>query len=322
MKRFSIIVPVYNVERYLKKCVETILKQTYKNYEIILVNDGSTDQSGEICDEFSMNYQCINVIHKKNGGLSSARNVGLREANGEYIIFIDSDDYIESGTLEEFDTELRKSINADVLITRIKKIYDITKIKYMDKNMPLESFIHWEKEEITKWMFSNSDSLWPSVRYIVKNSFIKRNNLQFPQGYLHEDIEWTFKLFIYAQTFAVTSCYWYNHRMERQGSITTTINSKRTLDVISLVTRNVREIEKNTIQDELKDVMCKRIVKNLFTNLVNYKYYNKFDKDRILQELYRNRDVFQYTDKFKHRVFIYISNIFGFKVGLSIMSLF
>ena len=91
---FSIILPIYNVENYLCECVDSILNQTYKDYEIILVDDGSKDKSPHICDELAHKYDCIKVIHKKNGGLSDARNAGTKEAIGKYIVYIDSDDYI------------------------------------------------------------------------------------------------------------------------------------------------------------------------------------------------------------------------------------
>ena len=93
MVKVSIIVPVYNVEHYLEECIKSVIEQTYKNIELILVDDGSTDKSGKICDNYSSLDERIIVIHKNNGGLSSARNVGLEAAQGRYIIFIDSDDY-------------------------------------------------------------------------------------------------------------------------------------------------------------------------------------------------------------------------------------
>lgn len=99
-KLISIIVPVYNVEKYLKECIDSVISQTYKNLEIILVDDGSTDKSGEICDEYSKKDSRIKVIHKENGGLSDARNVALDIAKGEYIGFVDSDDYVEKDMFE------------------------------------------------------------------------------------------------------------------------------------------------------------------------------------------------------------------------------
>ena len=95
----SVIIPVYNVEEYLRECIDSVLNQTFSDFEVILVNDGSTDSSGEICDEYVEKDERVTVIHQKNGGLSVARNIGLSEANGKYVYFLDSDDYISENAL-------------------------------------------------------------------------------------------------------------------------------------------------------------------------------------------------------------------------------
>ena len=118
----SIIVPVYNVEQYLNKCVESIINQTYKNIEIILVNDGSTDNSGKLCDELKLRDDRIQVIHKQNGGLSDARNAGLKIAKGEYIGFVDSDDYIAKDMFETL-YNLNKKYNSEISIVSFYEIY-------------------------------------------------------------------------------------------------------------------------------------------------------------------------------------------------------
>lgn len=112
-KLISIIIPVYNVERYLRECIDSIIAQTYKNLEIILVDDGSSDKSGEICDEYSKKDSRIKVIYKKNGGLSDARNVALDIAKGDYIGFIDSDDYIEKDMFQIL-YNLAEEYNAEI----------------------------------------------------------------------------------------------------------------------------------------------------------------------------------------------------------------
>lgn len=321
MVKFSIIVPVYNVENYLRECVESILDQSYKNYELILINDGSTDKSGSICDEFVISNQITSVIHKKNGGLSDARNTGIERAKGEYIIFIDSDDHIELGTLDKFNIELEKSDNPDVMITRLKKDYEDLEPSYTDINMPIEVMKTTEKSDIVNWMFSKSNDLWPSVRYVVKRDLIKKHDLKFLYSYLHEDVDWTSKLFLYAKTFTVTGFYWYNHRMGRQGSITSSKNAKRTLDVIELVSKNIKDIEYKSIQIDLRTVMFERMVQSLFATLSDYKFYKNEDKRLVVETLYCNREVFKYTNKVRHKIFISFCNIFGFKVGLSIMNM-
>ena len=101
MKKISIVVPVYNVENYIEECINSIINQTYKNLEIILVDDGSTDSSGKICDKFAKNDDRIKVIHKKNEGLGKTRNVRILESTGDYLFFVDSDDFIDLNTIEK-----------------------------------------------------------------------------------------------------------------------------------------------------------------------------------------------------------------------------
>ena len=113
--KISIIVPIYNVKKYIQQCVESLINQTYKNLEIILIDDGSTDGCGELCDEFGKKDQRIHVIHKQNGGLSDARNKGIDVASGDYIGFVDSDDWISHNMYEKMLSSL-KSVNADIAV--------------------------------------------------------------------------------------------------------------------------------------------------------------------------------------------------------------
>lgn len=321
MVMFSIIVPVYNVEKYLNRCVESILNQKFSSYELILVNDGSTDSSGSICDDYALSNDMISVIHKDNGGLSDTRNVGMAKAKGEYIVFIDSDDYIEPEALEKFYHQLKKSGNPDVLITLMKEVYEDSAPKYMDKNMPIDTLKNANKADVVNWMFNHSNNLWPAQRYVIKRSFVEENNLSFAVGYLHEDLDWTSKFFLHARSFAILDYYWYNHRIGRQGSITTNTKSKRTLDVIDLVSKNINDKKYNYIDAKLRNVMFQRMLRSLFASLSNYEHFDTNGKKNIIDALEHNKDIFKYTTKFKHKVFISASRIFGFRVGLAIMSL-
>ena len=123
MDLISVIVPVYNVEKYLDKCIQSIVDQTYTNLEIILVDDGSPDNSGAICDEWAEKDNRIKVIHKANGGLSDARNAGLDIATGEYIAFVDSDDYIELDFYDKLYNVI-KATNCDISICNLRKVYE------------------------------------------------------------------------------------------------------------------------------------------------------------------------------------------------------
>ena len=172
----SVIIPVYNVEEYLEECLKSILHQTYKKLEIILIDDGSTDKSGKICDKYKKIDSRIVVIHKTNGGLSSARNYGLKIAKGEFIAFVDSDDYIDIHTYEESINCMLK-YNCDIVEFKIcgRDIDSKKKVIEMDKNEVMYKHI-------------SSDYEYPNVAVwnkLYKGNLIK--NLRFPEGKIHED---------------------------------------------------------------------------------------------------------------------------------------
>lgn len=318
---FSVIVPVYNVEQYLTRCIESILAQTFIDYELILVNDGSTDSCPKICDEYARKDNRIKIIHKNNGGLSDARNTGMKAAKGQYLIFVDSDDYILPDALKEFYKELNKDKTIDVLITRLMQVYSDAPILHMDKNMPIDLIKNGVKFNVINWVFNKSQNTWPAQRYVVRRDLIEKENLQFARGYLHEDIDWTSRLFLYASSFSGSDYYWYAHQMGRKGSITTNKNVKRSLDIIELVSMNIRNEEYKKVEARIRDVMFKRMVKSLFATLSNYRYFNDKEKNLIIKSLYKNRDVLIYTEVLRHKLFLLFSKTYGFEVGLKIMNL-
>ena len=135
----SVIIPVYNVEPYLRQCVDSVLSQTYQNIEIILVDDGSTDSSGIICDDYAHKHNNLKVIHKKNAGLSEARNSGLEVANGSYIAFIDSDDWISKDNFEKMITEINMQ-HSDFVFSDGVNFEDSDKGYSINPNVSLERF--------------------------------------------------------------------------------------------------------------------------------------------------------------------------------------
>lgn len=322
MPFFSVIVPVYNVEMYLKQCLDSILAQSFSDYEIILIDDGSSDSSSKICDDYSIRYKQINVIHKENGGLSDARNVGLHNSLGKYVVFIDSDDYIEKDSFMNFYDEIINSKYPDLLISRIMEIYPDKRIKFMDNNMPTDIIKNGNKESIISWIFNDSENTWPSVRYIVKKALIHNYNLQFLKDYLHEDLDWTSQLFLFSETFTCSEYYWYYHRMERVGSITTKKNPKRFFDVINMIKKNFEDESYDNLTSKSKKIIYERLIVSLYGTLRDYQYYNNLSKKEIEVSLTGNIQLLQYSSRFKHRLFLSFSRVFGMKIGLRILSIF
>ena len=212
--KISIIVPVYNVEKYLSKCIDSIINQTYKNIEIILVDDGSTDNSSKICDKYAKKDNRIKVIHKKNGGLSDARNVGIENANGIYVSFIDSDDYVELTMIERLYNSCLK-YNSEISCCGKFVEYDN---KVVLKNIGKDFCVSSKEALVRMLTFDNIDtSAWDKL--YLKELF---DEIHYPLHVYYEDMGTTYKLIDSANkvSFIKTPEY---HYLIRKGSI---LNSK------------------------------------------------------------------------------------------------
>lgn len=225
----SVIVPVYNVEKYLKKCLDSILKQTYSNIEVILVDDGSTDGSGRICDECVKKDKRFRVVHQKNGGVAVARNTGLSKAKGEYIAFIDSDDWVKKEYIERLMQEAQEK-NADVVqceqITVSKEneyiIYDDAE-KY---NKVISGY-----EACEEMLYQNvvTSALWGKI---IRSKLF--DGLSFKSGIIHEDLLMLYRIFKKAKEVSVIGDLLYYY-FEREDSLIRKAFSKNTLDVLDVV---------------------------------------------------------------------------------------
>lgn len=235
----SVIVPVYNVQDYVVKCVESITNQTYSNLEIILVDDGSTDKSGLICDKIAKQDKRIRVIHKENGGLSDARNSGLDNANGEYIAFVDSDDYINKHMYKILMNNLRKD-KADISMCGYKMVDDYTSNgDYTEYEMyaNLDVDINNIKRHVYKSKNDKIECIFPAkIRYTVMwNKIYSKEiwkTLRFPKGEVYEDEQLFYKIIYNCKKITVCEEKMYNY-VQRNNSITSnniTIKIKYKID--------------------------------------------------------------------------------------------
>ena len=194
----SIIVPVYKVEKYINKCVDSIFQQTYKDFELILVDDGSPDKCPEICDDYAKIDGRIRVIHKENGGLSDARNTGIREAKGEFVTYIDSDDYIAVDYLETL-MELVSEYNADIAVTGIQVLNESSDIQDIkDESV----YCYTGMEALENMLYQKN--LDTSACAMLLPIEIAKNNF-FPEGKYHEDDLTSYKYYAEADKVAVTT---------------------------------------------------------------------------------------------------------------------
>ena len=223
----SIIIPVYKVEKYLEKCIKSVLNQTYSNLQIILVDDGSPDKCGEICDDYSKIDERIEVIHKKNGGLSDARNVGLKVARGEYIGFVDSDDYVSKDMFQKLYNTLI-STNADVSICNF---YTVVAGKNIMKNLDNGIEIY-SKLEILKEILLDKKIQSYAWNKLYKKELFK--DIEYPVGKKYEDIGTTFYLLEKCDKIVVTGSPEYYY-LTREDSIVNNNTKETVMDYIELI---------------------------------------------------------------------------------------
>lgn len=294
----TVVVPIYNVENYLECCIESILSQSYTNLEIILVDDGSTDSSGKICDVYANRDKRIRVVHKKNGGLSDARNRGLRKARGKYITFIDADDMVGEHFVESL-FEAAKINESDISICDYTFIEDnIKKVKEMTcGDVYLLSNIQCEKE-----MYCHSKHALEFVAWgkLYKTQLFFENNIEYPEGKIHEDLFTTYKLIYFSQKISVIGDVLYFYR-KRTGSIMNKGFNLKTLDKVE-ANHEACDFFKNTdvlpdaLNYHLRIIILFRYLISKSDNITEKKYY--LDK---LKEIYRS-DWIKYKGNFKYSI--------------------
>lgn len=277
----SIIVPIYNVDQYLDKCINSIINQTYKNIEIILIDDGSTDNSLTICNNYSKQDSRIKVIHKENGGLSDARNKGIEIAKGEYITFIDSDDYVDLDYVEILYNTITK-YEADISISTHRILFPN---KTVDK-YTFEEYVSTKEEILDKLLYDDGidTSAWGKLykKFLFKD-------IRFPKGRLFEDAATTYKLIDNANKIAVYSKPTYNYVI-RENSISNVGFSEKKLDLIKS-TQEMTDYIRARYPGLEKGCNRRLMFSYLatFTQLAKSKSKNKKIKDKLLRYIKDNK---------------------------------
>lgn len=249
---FSIIVPVYNCERYLERCLESIRQQACQNYEVLLVDDGSTDLSGCICDDYAAKYKQFHSIHKKNGGLSSARNCGLKESRGKYIVFLDSDDFIEKELLLKVYTQLEEK-EYDACSFGVRRVDEQGIALYEMRFNNLEQSIVLDDRNRDKFMltqFLQYKIGWEVCFYVFRRQIIEQERIIFNESLkFAEDIPYTFEYLLHVNKIIKIPDILYNYTY-RQGSIT---SMSETNNIVFAIFSDIYEAiirKKNLLKEE------------------------------------------------------------------------
>ncbi len=282
MPEISVIVPVYNVENYLKQCLDSILCQTFPDIEIICVNDGSTDGSRQILEEYKRKDSRIIIADKQNGGLSSARNAGMRIARGGFISFVDSDDWIEPDMLEKLYNSIVK-LNTDIAICAVHR-YDEAGQKtddtdpyytlgYFDKSFDNRAFSY---KDAKPFLMDVCVTAWNKL---YRRSLIEKCSAWYPEGLIFEDGPFFYKLFFNTDRVSLVRDFLYYYRINRKGSIVQS-TGENLLDIVDIVNLMCREAENTSVWNDIKHDFFKRKADDIIYryNLIENRLKPEFSK--------------------------------------------
>lgn len=248
--KLSIIIPVYKVEQFLNQCIRSITDQIRDGIEIILVDDGSPDYCPQICDEWAEKFSCISVIHQQNQGLSMARNNGLEKAKGNYVWFVDSDDWLLPNAINDVFSVIEKYPDVDVFSSYMRRYYEQTE-RYKDIRSKYYGFNFSGKSYMKHHCPKGA-----SQRFVYKRSFIDNNALRFYPGVLHEDGIWGNSMLYLAKKVHVLERPIYVYRLRNEGSIMSNIKVKSAYDLITGHKILVDFMNKNVAQTDRSFFRC------------------------------------------------------------------
>ena len=320
--KVSVVVPVYNVEKYLKRCLDSIVNQTYKNIEIILINDGSKDNSRDICEEYEKNYENISLINQANGGLSAARNTGLKHVNGEAVTFVDSDDWLELDAIEYYVESMKKN-NVDMVVTNNVRIKDYQEEIVQPDNIK-EAVL--TQEEYAKKFFKIGGN---SIEYYAWSKLYKREimeGVEFPVGLFAEDVLGTFRYMKNAQSIVYSNRVTYNYFINDSG-LTAKFGDKD-FDLEKIWDTIVEESEEYDNKNFLKYAVInrKRIDFNLLCRIAlaenkeeNLKKYDHKVKE-LLKSIKENKQLLLEYLPFSRKV-ILILFILNYSLGSKVLNI-
>lgn len=267
MDKVSIIVPIYGVEQYISQCIESLIAQTYKNIEIILVDDGSKDRSGDICEEYAAKDDRIRVYHKQNGGLTSSRNYGLERATGEWIMHVDGDDWIGPETVRLLLDKANKT-NTDIVFSDFW-------FDYPDKQEQ-SHFYDWSKqgiEGLKEYIATPWTCLWGSMQ---KKTLYDENKLKSPDGINYcEDFHLIVRLCYFAKSIAKVSLPLYHYR-QQEYSIVHNLDKKTEADEQYVYADIINFFKEQRVYNEFKKCMAWRSLKATQELMLDMKTFNEF----------------------------------------------
>lgn len=302
--KYSIIIPVYNTESYLRKCLNSVINQTYSNIEIIIVDDGSTDGSKNIYNEYAKKDSRILTFYKENSGLSDARNLGIQYSTGDYILLLDSDDYFDLDGIELLDKSIVECQKKVDIISMFLKQIDIQQNKEIHLNHSLCNYQVVNGVDFFKNELKNDSMYMAAVLNIYSRDFLLKNKLCFKSGILHEDEEFTPRAVLSAKSILPTTLNFYNYII-RSNSITTKKDLSKNVTDLFTTLQELEQIYLQLTDEELKKLCMNNLVEKylyMYSKAEVYKYKSKQMKNKKFVKNKAN------TLRNKLKVFLFLLN--------------
>lgn len=313
--KISIIVPVFNVEKYVSQCIESVLAQNYDNVEILLVNDGSTDNSVDICEKYEKNHLKIKMIHQENGGPSDARNTGIQHATGDYILFLDSDDYWKTNFLNELVSYANHIENPDFILFRYSYFYQKSLVE-IEQKYPFQQseFVGKNGIECLHYVLTNMPNFhWYAVTGLVKREFIMAQSLLFEKGRKYEDALWTPKVFLHANSIGYFDRSVVVYRLEREGQITSDHSFSIFIDSLYVIEKWYRELQGLQICSNLKKMLLNNLSERYYYCIKYTAFLQGDERGKLIPLLKKSKHLRQYKSKKLDFFIVFLTKIFGYK---------
>ncbi|MGX2975270.1 glycosyltransferase family 2 protein [Ursidibacter arcticus] len=316
--KFSIIIPAYNIADFITESVYGVLSQDYNDYELIIVNDGSTDNTRYICESLCKTNNCIKLINKQNGGLSSARNEGLKVAVGEYTIFLDGDDFWDNKSFLYDISLLIENSKVDIVLFPYSLFYSSERI--INKTHNWNSCSCDFKADLDKLI---KNGIWNVSAWnkCVKTSILRNFNIDFPVGRVSEDVLWCGKLLLNLSSYEIYNKNVYMYRQNREGSITYVVHDKNIKDILWSINELLVIIDNNVGYD-LKEAVLGYCL-NIYLDIIPYCFIYRKDKyiNSELVELYDlTKRKYFISGKKRNLIYMFIK-LFGLRLSLPVLNL-
>ncbi len=318
MKKISVIVPVYNIEAYITDCIESVLRQTEKDYELILVDDGSVDGSGGICDAYAEQHTQIKVIHKRNGGLADARNAGVRVSEGEYLLFLDGDDYLAGDTLERLG-KITEQAQYDVILS--EGMYRVIGGKvHLEQRFHKADIQNVTGEQALK-VTIRAGANWSAWGKCFRREFWQGHQFEFDCHRLYgEDMQLIDHVVLKAERVAMISAFYYYRY--RENSLVNSVNARFLHDIVAILREWKSFLGQSDLDRGLKEQFYAIHVYEVFSVLMEYVYLTeREERGPVLETVREYRPYFRYSRRMDCRIANCCMRILGVRATCCLMGI-